>query len=332
MVALAVTAYWFHVAGEVRKGLDALAAQIRAEGWRVERDAVTLGGFPWRVVAHLSTLHLSHPEGWDWRGENIDIIIRLHDPRRPMVESSGFHTLAGGAWSGMASTEKARLELGLNADGEPASLRFEASKLVLEHAQGDPLVAASLSFGLDLFDPPDASHETPSAAFTLGLTGIELPGGTDLPLDPRIRAAQVEGRIMGSLRGSPPLAALAAWSAEGGTVELDRLVLDWPPLTLEADGTLALDPALQPLIATSARIRGGAELVARLTKEKMLDSGTAAAAAMALRLMARPDALGRATLTMPLTLQDGILSAGQIRLFRVPPLPLPAPSSGANPP
>ena len=36
VAAVATTAYWFHVAGEVRKGLDAWVAGRRAAGWTVD--------------------------------------------------------------------------------------------------------------------------------------------------------------------------------------------------------------------------------------------------------------------------------------------------------
>jgi hypothetical protein len=328
----AFTAYWFHVAGELRKGIDGFTAQKRAEGWRVSMDSIRMEGFPLTVTARLEGVDLRHPAGLSWHGDAMSVAIPLLNPLNISVSLPGMHVLGGFGRSAILSAGKADLGLHLDTDRGLAGLAFIGGALALEQPGMDPLTLAEIKLVYDRLNPPDPGHEHPSAGVTLALRGLDLPDISGLPLARRLETFQVEARVMGTIAGSPPLAALSAWSNDGGTVELDRIALDWAPLALEADGTLALDPALQPLIATTARIRGFGELVVRLVQAGLVEPGMASAAQIMLGILARPDEQGRPTLTIPVTLQDGILTAGQVRVMRVPPLPIPSPQSGASSP
>lgn len=332
LTAASVTAYWFHVAGQMRKGIESFVEQCRAEGWVVELSPIRMGGFPLSVKAGLDNIRLAPPGGIAWRADSVTITIPLTDPLTIAVDSPGFHRLMTPNWSGILSARSAQARIHLSTEGKITAIAFESSTLALEQPGIDPLTAASVTLGVDWLNPPDPSHEKPSLALTLALRGLDLPDMSGLPLARRMESFQVEARLMGSLPDSPPLASLAAWSTDGGTLELDRISLDWPPLALDADGTLALDPGLQPLLATTARIRGGGEFVVRLVQAGLVEPGMAEAAKIMLALLARPDTQGRPTLTLPLTLQDGILTAGQVRVLKLSPIPIPPPYSGGHAP
>ncbi len=318
----AYAAYWFHVAGQLRKGIDGFAADRRAEGWAVEMAAVGSTGFPGAVTARIGGLTLRSPAGLFWHAETLSITVPPLRPLAPVIDFAGTHDLTLPGWSGIISAAGARASLRVAVDGGLSGLAFDSSGVVVEQAGLEAISVAGASVSFDRLGDDDGGHEKPTAQATIAVRGIDLPTLAGLPLGRRIDTVQLEARIMGSISGGPPLAALAAWSTDGGTVELDRVVLEWAPLAIEADGTMALDPALQPLIATNARIRGLGEFVVRLVQAGLIEPRMASAAEIMLAIMARPDTKGRPTLSLPLTLQDGILSAGQIRLTRVPPLPI----------
>lgn len=332
MVVLAgITAYWFHVAGQLRKGIDAFAEQRRAQGWTVDLPPPGLEGFPRAVTARLPRVGLSSPAGLSWRGEDVTITIPLSDPLAPIVSLAGMHRLQLGPWSGVVSAGLADAHLRLDANGRPRRLDLAATTLVLEQPGLAPLTLNAASLGVERPPPRVPDHQNPSLTLALGLRGLVLPDMPGLLLGRRIEVFQMEGRLMGTLPDGPLPAALAVWSANGGTFELERLALDWAPLSIEADGTFALDPRMQPLLATTSRVRGWAEMVARLVQAGLVEPGMASAAELMMSILARPDAQGRSTLTIPVSVQDGILTAGQIRLLRVPPLSLPSLLSGDRP-
>jgi len=330
LIAAGLTAYWFHAAGEVRKGIQTVAAQYRAAGWIVELDSVALGGFPLAVTVRLDGVELRSPAGLSWHGEAVALTLPLLHPRDVTVDMAGQHILAGFGWSGILTAGTARAELRLGSRGDLAGLAVTASALVLEQPATEPLTLAGLCLAFDRLDSPAPGPLMPSAGLTLALRGLGLPHDAGLPLarSPLARSidgVQVEARVMGAIAAGPPLPALAAWRDGGGTIALDRIALDWQPLALEADGTLALDAALQPQLTARARIRGAGELVVRLVQAGLVEPDMAAAVQVMLAIWTRPDSQGRPTLPVPLTLRDGILSAGTIRVMRLPPLPIPPP-------
>ncbi|CUW37811.1 conserved exported protein of unknown function [Magnetospirillum sp. XM-1] len=328
----AYTAYWFHVAGQLRKGIEEFAALRRADGWRLDFAPPAAFGFPGRIGLDLGSVTLATPAGLEWRSDRVRLIVPGLDPLSPSLELGSSHHLSlSDAWRGIVTASGASVRLRVDGDGDLHAFSFEAGRPVLEQPGMAPLAAERLAISYEWLNPPDPGHEKPSARFTLEGRAIDMPLPAELPFHRRLETVQVEGRIMGTIPEEPPLSALSAWSNAGGNVELDKLAVEWGALSIEGDGTFAFDPALQPLIATTARIRGWNEIIKRLTEAKLMEPGMASGAEMLLAILARPDPQGRPTLTLALTLQDGVLSAGQVKLLSLPPLPLTPPGSGAPP-
>jgi hypothetical protein len=332
LAAGAYTFYWFHVAGQLRKGIEEFAIQRRAEGWRVETGAGSVFGFPLQIGLDLGAVKVSTPSGIAWGSDHVRLSVPGLDPLGPTLELGGLHHLALGAeHRAIITTTGAKVRLRVDGDGDLHAFAFEAGHTVLEQPGAGPLSTDSLAIAYEWLNPPDPGHEKPSARFSLDAGGVEMSLPAGLPLDRRLGRVLVEGRIMGTIPETPPLSALTAWSNAGGNAELDRLAVEWGALTLDGDGTFAFDPRLQPLVATTMRIRGWNEMMGRLVSARIIDAGAASAAEILLAILARPDPQGRPTLTLAVTLQDGFLYAGQLKLMPVPPLPFHPPGSGDPP-
>ncbi|WP_152426882.1 DUF2125 domain-containing protein [Paramagnetospirillum caucaseum] len=328
----AYTAYWFHVAGQLRKGVEDFAAARRADGWRLDFAPPVPFGFPGAIGLDLGAFVLATPSGLEWQSDGVRLLVPGFDPLGPTLELGTRHAIAlGDGWRGVVTAAGASVRLRVDGDGDLHAFSFEAGRPLLEQPGQGPLSAERLAVAYQWLNPPDPGHEKPSADFTLDARGVEMSLPAGLNLNRRLDGVRVEGRVMGTIPETAPLSALAAWSNAGGTVELDKVAVEWAPLSLEGDGTLAFDPALQPLVATTARIRGWNEMIGRLKEAGLMEPGMASAAEMLLAILARPDPQGRPTLTLSITLQDGVLSAGQVKLLRLPPLPITPPGPGAPP-
>jgi hypothetical protein len=326
-------AYWFHVAGMLRKEIDAAAQDRRHDGWQIAWGDTHLSGYPRLVRLVLDDLALAGPDGLGWRAERVAVEIDLLEPLSPRLDLAGLHQLALGPWRGLLGAQSALATIRLDAGrAQPAGVTIKAGGLSLEQAGMDPFALDGLDLAIDDLHAADTSHQTASMALALQLRGLLLPEISGLPLDRRIARFALKARLMGSLPAGAPAAALAAWSAEGGTLELDGIDLDWPPVTLDGDGTIALDAALQPLIATAIHAQGAQDFLDRLVLAGRIEPAMASAAKIMLAILARPDAKGRPTLNLPLTLQDGVLWAGQIRVMTVPRQTLLTPPSTKGPP
>ena len=95
------------------------------------------------------------------------------------------------------------------------------------------------------------------------------------------------------------------------------------PLAMTANGTAALDAALQPMAAMTANVQGLFPAIDALRSKELIRSRDAAMAKMVLSVMSRPGENGVPTISLPFTLQDGKLSAATVPLMDVPPIPWP---------
>ena len=128
-------------------------------------------------------------------------------------------------------------------------------------------------------------------------------------------AAAVEGR----LQPGRPSESLAIWRDAGGVLQIQRFAADWGPLAVTAEGTLALDGQMQPLFAGTATVRGYSEAIDALVQARMMAPNQATGAKIALAAMAKPaDDGGPPAAKLPITIQDGFLFVGPLKLAQMP--------------
>lgn len=321
------TAWWFQLAGNVRDGIGRWAEARRADGWRVSFAAIEIDGFPGTMHVRLTDPHIVRPDGLDWQAPTVTGALSPLTPQRVRIEAPGRHAVVLPGREPLAlqvDAGRATAELVIDDGG-----RLDAVQAVLEAVTaaapgGERLSAEQVRADLTRSIAADAAHSASTAAFELSARGVELPPGATPVLDRRVTAATVRGRLQGEVPPGDLVPALGAWRDDGGTVEIDRLTLDWRPLSLTAEGTLALDAEMQPMMAMTASIRGFLELVDALTRQGMVKAKDAQTAKLVLGLMAKaPPEGGPPALQVPVTVQEGKLSVGPAVLGKVPPIPWP---------
>ena len=103
------------------------------------------------------------------------------------------------------------------------------------------------------------------------------------------------------------------------TLELRSVAAKWGPLGLTGDGTLALDKEMQPVVALSLAISGFAETLDALVASGLVDQKKAGLPRVILGALARNNN-GTTSIKAPLTIQDGFLLIGPVKLLPVPPI------------
>jgi hypothetical protein len=112
---------------------------------------------------------------------------------------------------------------------------------------------------------------------------------------------------------------LSAWRDAGGALDVKEFDLDWPPIAVSGNGTLALDNGLQPMGAFTLKFRGFFEALDGLAAEGMVTRDQAGTARLVLGLLAkRPPEGGPPELTAPFTAQDRQLAVGPLKLMEIP--------------
>ncbi|MBR9971866.1 DUF2125 domain-containing protein [Magnetospirillum sulfuroxidans] len=316
VAAVAYTLYWFHAAGQARSQLERWAETRRAAGWNVAWDDITASGFPGRLSLTLGNPSVTIPAGIHWQAPILTLKTAPLWPRAVHLSTQGRQTIGrdGRDWSCDVAVLTATLAAG-TLDAHLHGLRGP-----------DSLSIEDMALSIAALPPrPDPSGHPASWRFALSAREIGVPKLPFADFDPTITMAEISGRVMGIFPPSAswprPVTAIIDWSKQGGVLELERVALDWPPMGLEGNGTAALDPNGQPLIALSTQMRGFDALMDRLGQSGAIDPAVARTTKTILALMAKPDARGRPAIPAPITVQEGGLYLGPARIAAFPAIP-----------
>lgn len=312
LAAVAYSLYWFHGAGQARNHVQSWADARRAQGWKVQWQDLEVSGFPLRLTITVTQPELTTPSGLSWHTGQIRVWSNPLWPDSAHLSTQGRQDIR---WRDRDLTVEVEA---LTATMAPGTM--DAHVHTLRHASG--FEAADLALSTAALPPrPTATGHPASWRFALSSRDIALPGPELQGFAPHVALAEISGRVMGDVPEAPPMAAIAGWSKQGGVLELDHLAVDWPPLGLEGDGTAALDPHGQPLVALSTRIHGFDAAMDQLASNGLVEPATGRTLKTILGLMSKPDHRGRPAIPAPLSIQDGQLYLGPTRLAPVPAIP-----------
>jgi hypothetical protein len=313
---------WRWAEGQLEARFADWTAAARAHGWAILAAPPVRSGWPLAAQITMADLTVSahHPElpgDLDWSAARLGLRMALLHPRTLDITVAGMQHLRIGALA----------DLPFTAD------RFEAVVPLQPGvpAHGGDLKVAQLRVGIDNAGltlararlhgewKPAALQGEAVLTLSADVADLVLPGGT-WAFGPRIGSAAFDLMLTGPLPpAETPLARATAWRDGGGTLELQRLALDWGPLNLNGSATLALDEHMQPMGAATARIVGYAATLDALAAARVIGTRAAMTAKAVLGLMAHAPADSAAPeVEVPLTLQDGTLSVGRIPLARMP--------------
>ena len=299
-------AYW--VLSHLKSEIEAWVTDHRADGWTVAHDDATPALFFDHASIRLSHFQMSAPHG-EGAAEHLSVSRYFLDPGHIRVVLSGPGTLRLNQNQWRFSTFPLRIDLRISPNnGQIKSLQATATDVQVVNSNNAALFAQALGLSLT----PQLANDTqakPTIQFIGTAAGLEFK---DTPADtlPAISVAEIRGKIVETIPQDLPDAALTMWNKAGGTVEIERFVLDWPPIKLEGDGTLALDQHLQPIAALSTKMQGLSHLADTLQQT----DGLSTTAADSLRSTAR----GQNGIAIPVTLQNGKVWVGPVAIIDQP--------------
>ena len=249
--------------------------------------------------------------------------------RRATVDLSGRHDAAF-TWKGIRHRISGKIshflvDTKIHSDHNPETVlvTFKGVDLKGDQAGQDLLLRQGRIFAERLF-PAEITEKTPTFGFNIDLDDAQFPRQLKLPLGHSLTKLLGEGKVLGVIRDPRSVDDLARWRDAGGTLEMDRIEVKYGDLFVRANGTFAFDGDMQPVGAMTANIQGFFSTIKALRDAKLIRSRDATMANLVLgALSRRPDNGGPASISLPLSLQDGKLSAGPIPLMTVPPIQWP---------
>jgi hypothetical protein len=321
----AYTGYWFWLARTFAENLALWIDQQRAMGYRLSYAAGEPRGYPLAIDIALSHVSIDSPAGepaWRVATESTTLSLAPWAPlslRIGQGSTAAAYSLqwAAGSRDYALSIEGMDLTLELSSEGAPPAVRINGRSAAVSQ-QGQAMASLTEPSGRVDFQPSSSDTQS-SAEFLLSARGIAF--APQAPSDATV-VETYDWLIAGQVKGPVPLAplptALAAWSNEGGNVELTQFNANWEAkTTVSGDGTVALDQRLQPVGAFSAVVRGYNDAVDAAVAHGLMTAQQGTAVKLWLAARAEKDAQGL-KVKLPLTIQDGFVSMGPIKLAQVP--------------
>lgn len=326
-------AFWWIAAERFQAAaLDWIAAR-RAEGYAIEYDTVERGGFPFRLRLIFRDPSAASPGGggWSWSGSRAVAEVAPWAPLRADVRTDGRQsvTIPGRGGPRVYSGSAGMLSASVAADRSLPLRAVAIRDLALTgRDNADAIAAGRVDMVLRLVTDTDGS--APGGAYALSVVASDLlwPARLRLPLGEQVSDLAVDAVVIGDPFGRPWPGGLLDWRDAGGTVEVASLDVRYGPLRVAGAGTLALDAKGQPMGTFTARGEGLPETLDALDRRGLLKGVGVASAKLVLRIVSRPSETGEPGVTMPLTLQDRVLSVASLPVLEVPAIRWPPPPPG----
>ena len=317
------TGYWFWLARTVQENLALWVDQQRTMGYGFSYAAAEPGGYPFSIRVALSRVEIDSSSGQSpWRFSTASKILSIA-PWAPLSirivdgdESAPCNAswVAGGRDYAL-SMDGMDLAIRLSNDGALPAIRLSGKSAAVTE-EGRQILGLSQPSGSVDFLPAQSDTQS-SAQFQLSAHGADFAPPSDATVV-ETSDLLVAGQVKGPMPLMPLPSALAAWSSAGGHVELTQFNANWQAATtVSGDGTVALDQRLQPVGAFSAVVRGYNEAVDAAVARGVMTPAQGTAVKLWLNARAEKDERGL-KVKLPLTIQDGFVSMGPIKLAQVP--------------
>jgi hypothetical protein len=315
-LAAADTGLWWFATGQLADGLDGWAATARADGWTVSYPAPTRRGWPLKATLAVPEMTLAGAAAW--RAAAVELTLSPAEPRRLRVTVGGPQTVS---LPGQAAVDVTARSFDLSIPLDDPGVVDLAAEGVRAALPGGALEVGRLT--AHAANRPAAGRGQEALAFTGAAEAVALPpppDGRSWALGSRLASVSIDAGLTGPVPPpGPPRVRASQWRDGGGSAQLRRLALGWGPLGLAASASLRLDARLQPSGSGEIRAVGYDAALDALVASGAMPARAGMVAKGVMALMARaPEGGGAAQVELPITLNDGTLTAGRFPLLRLP--------------
>lgn len=267
---------------------------------------------------YLDDLTVTAPKsmgGWQFKAGRISITLNPLAPRNISFSMRGTHSLKTQKYGDIRFiADDARADINTGSQQTPASVKIYIQNV----RSGTQNALAGSAFERLFFrlKKIPAKHDgLESFSYSFQTENITLPAGKFQNLPKTVEYLYLSGEIDGvSRQREKPL--LKDWLDNSGTVEIKKGEIIWKPLMAEFSATAALNGALEPTVAATAKAYGFFDMLEILENEHIVSSGNLSVAKVVLgpRLTVEHGE-NRPSLSTSFSYQDGNLYAGQIVLI-----------------
>jgi len=310
---------WYAMSAWAKSEITGWVEAQRSLGAVVDYASMETAGFPTRITLTLTAPRYEGPAFGTtvkWKSGTLTVNARPWTPWKLHLNAPDNHDvlLANDTlrFTGAAERFEADVVLG---PVWPKSLNLRVQGLTMNGS-------APLSIErLHLQAVHDPNTQAGGTGLSLDITGdnLVLPGILPMPLGDDVQNLDVAARVTGPVIPGALRERLSEWRDGGGAIEFERLKFRSGPLAVAAGGTATLDKNFQPQGAFTAKIEGLFQVMEILRARGTMRAGDAVKATMALSaLSTRPKNGETPSINLSVTVQDGELSLGPLRVMKMP--------------
>jgi len=310
---------WYAASAWAKAEVTGWVEMQRNLGATTDFASMDTAGFPTRIVLTLNAPSYEGPAFGNtvrWNSDKLTVSTRPWMPWKLHVGVPGKHdlSLADNTMRFTGTAERFEADVVLGA-AWPTSLDLRVQGLILNGS-------APISVGhLRVRATHDPATQAGGTGLSFNIVGDNLvvPGVLPLPLGDQVQSLDVVARVSGSVVPGPLGVRAVAWRDSGGAIEFERLKFRTGPLAVAAGGTAALDNNMQPQGAFTAKIEGLFQAMEILRARGTMRASDAVMATMALSALSTRPKNGEApSINLSVTVQDGELSLGPLKVMKMP--------------
>ena len=318
---------WRWSTGALAEGFSDWVIKHRAQGWTINHGIPDRSGWPFAARLTIPRLSIESPgdetagQGMGWQVQAITLATPLPLPDALRLEATGPQALRLGATRIPFTTERFAALLPLEA-GQPPRRANAVMQGIEAQTPDGVLTINRLGGDANWSRNAEAALTLQFAAEDAALPSAWLRTPALAGFGPKLARLEFDGALYGSVLPLPSLREqLDAWRASDGKLDVRQLRLAWGDLDAGLRLSARLDQSLQPALAGTLSVtnpNAALESLARsgLIHRRALD-GTKFAVGLLTR---RPPNGGPPVAEIPIGLQNGVVSAAQIPLTRLPPI------------
>ena len=302
--------WYFHLEKTILNKMDNWIAKEEQKGATIVYKNRSTSGFPFALRLSIEEPSIVLADGTAWRSANMTAAIVPLMPGYIEINAAGQHALTIFGRLYDLDAKKAQATLDLKRTGGLDAVNFVISGLKVEDVAVSGVIAEMAS----TMDADSAA----GLSIKIVASDIMLPEKSIVGLE----AGPISGEI--SLRVSKVEAiggsrlSLTTWRDQGGVVDVDVKALKWPPLDMNGSATIALDGAMQPEFAGVIKSTGLLQILEGLRETGRVKPDAAVAARFMLGMLGKKRADGALEWSVPVSVQNRILSLGTIGVMSLP--------------
>ena len=310
------SAYWLYASTQIRAAVEAWVTDQEAAGYVIEREALTVSGYPYRFQITFRAPHITAPQsdgGWHAELASLQAHAVPYDLSHWIIRFGGpafLDDLRGPGSRLELTASDARISLVYGDEGETERVGAELMDFTVVTRAGDPPDVASIG-ALYLNGIVEESNSL--RVRVMAETIVTAPGALEPDVERAFGDTLALARMDFTVTEWAALARDAdamAWRDAGGQLDITAAGLQWGPADLTAVGEFTVDQMARPDGRLSLRVTDPDTLAEALVAAGMIPEQNREA----LRVAAMMAPRGPEGVSLPFRIRDGGVYLGPARL------------------